>query len=148
MAFHATALALPTARARVEVYNGGADCRRRLVEILKENSLPTGLLPFDDGILEMGYNRDDGFLWMKQKEKKQHYFPKAKITVVYEAEVAAYLQKRGMKKIKGVAAKELFLKINAEEFSVDGDPAEGNIHVKTSIGLSRVLPASAFQLEG
>ncbi|MQM12334.1 hypothetical protein Taro_045252 [Colocasia esculenta] len=145
MASHAVALA--TGGGAIEVYKEGADCRRRLVKILKENSLPTGLLPFDDGIMELGYNKDDGFIWMKQKEKKQHYFPKAKLTVVYEAEVAAYLQPSGMKKIKGVAAKELFLKINAEEFSVDGDPIDGSIHVKTTIGISRVLPASAFQLE-
>ncbi|KAK1326058.1 hypothetical protein QJS10_CPA01g01626 [Acorus calamus] len=130
-----------------EIHHGSSECKKHLIQILKENSLPTGLLPFgDDDVLELGYNRKVGYLWLNQKKKRKHFFPKIGKWIEYDQKVTAYLESHRMKRISGVSAKEFMLTLGAGEMYVD-DPVEGKVHVKTNIGLSRVFPASAFQID-
>ncbi|GMY23334.1 DUF538 domain-containing protein [Fagus crenata] len=55
-------------------------------DLLAEISLPRGLLPLDD-VVEVGYNRTTGFVWLKQKRKKDHRFCSIGRNVSYDTDV-------------------------------------------------------------
>ncbi|KAL5989964.1 hypothetical protein ACLOJK_010859 [Asimina triloba] len=132
-------------RENAEIYTGDAICKQKSIELLEELHLPRGLLPLDD-ILEVGYNRDAGFVWLRQKAKRDHVFRKIGKTVSYAPEVTAFVEERRMKKMTGVKSKELLIWISLSEMFIE-DPATGKITFKTPAGLGRTFPVSAFELE-
>ncbi|XP_042422933.1 uncharacterized protein LOC122010455 [Zingiber officinale] len=128
-----------------EVYSGAAVCREKMVEVLQELGLPKGLLPLED-LLEMGYNRDLGFMWLTQRKKKEHMFKEIKQLVSYATQVTAFVEDRKLKKITGVKTRELLLWLSVVEVFI-GDPSSGKITFKTGTGLSDSFPVTAFELE-
>ncbi|XP_074585162.1 uncharacterized protein LOC141840956 [Curcuma longa] len=128
-----------------EVYSGAAVCREKTVEVLQELGLPKGLLPLEE-LLEVGYNRDLGFMWLTQRKKKEHMFKEIKQLVSYAAQVTAFVEDRKLKKITGVKTRELLLWLSVVEVFI-GDPSSGNITFKTGTGLSDSFPVTAFELE-
>ncbi|KVI07647.1 uncharacterized protein LOC112525562 [Cynara cardunculus var. scolymus] len=128
-----------------EVYHGDKICRQKTKVLLTEVGLPNGLLPLED-IEECGYVKDTGFVWLKQKKKKEHKFEKVGRLASYANEVTAYVEKSKIKNLTGVKTKELMMWINLSEISVD-DPPTGNITFKAPTGLFRTFPVSAFQVE-
>ncbi|KAI3877041.1 hypothetical protein MKX03_004178 [Papaver bracteatum] len=84
-------------RDNEETYTGDEICKAKSLELLNEISLPNGLLPLED-IIEVGYNRASGFVWLRQKKKKEHYFKSVGKPVSYAAEVTAFVEKHRMKK--------------------------------------------------
>jgi len=119
-------------------------CKNKCIELLEALELPLGLLPLEN-ILEVGYNRNTNFVWLKQKKKTEHTFQKIGRLVSYGEEVTSFVENRRMKKITGVKSKELLMWITLSDMYVE-DPASGNITFKTPLGLSRNYPVSAFQL--
>ncbi|KAG0458506.1 hypothetical protein HPP92_023663 [Vanilla planifolia] len=106
-----------------------------------------GDLPLEKGdIEEFGYNREAGFIWLTQKKKISHVFKQIKKMVSYEPEVTAFVETYKMKKVTGVTAKELLLWHCVVEIYLD-NPSFEKLTFKTGMGLSRSLPASAFELE-
>ncbi|XP_042405679.1 uncharacterized protein LOC121995927 [Zingiber officinale] len=128
-----------------EVYSGAAVCREKMVEVLQELGMPKGLLPLED-LLEMGYNRDLGFMWLTQRKKKEHMFKEIKQLVSYATQVTAFVEDRKLKKITGVKTRELLLWLSVIEVFI-GDPSSGKITFKTGTGLSDSFPVTAFELE-
>lgn len=128
-----------------EVYSGAAVCREKTREVLQELGLPKGLLPLEE-LLEVGYNRDLGFMWLIQRKKKEHMFKEIKQLVSYATEVAAFVEHRKLKKITGVKTRELLLWLSVIEVFI-GDPSSGKITFKTGTGLSDSFPVTAFELE-
>ncbi|KAK1439481.1 hypothetical protein QVD17_05299 [Tagetes erecta] len=128
-----------------EVYHGDKICKEKSRFLLTEVGLPNGLLPLED-IEECGYVKDTGFVWLKQKKKKEHKFEKVGRVASYANEVTAYVEKSKIKKLTGVKTKELMMWINLSEICVD-DPPTGKITFKAPSGLFRTFPASAFQVE-
>ncbi|CAN6446325.1 unnamed protein product [Victoria cruziana] len=118
------------------------ECRKKAVQLLDEFGIPRGLLPLDD-ILEIGIIRTEGFIWLRQKGRKDHYFEQIGRSVSFAAEVTAFIEPRRMKKVTGVKAKELFLWIGVSEMVVD-DSNSGDVRFKTHTGISRSFPVSAF----
>ena len=137
--------AVDSYRENAEIYHGDALCQKKSAEILKELSLPLGLLPLQD-VQELGYNRAAGFLWLVQKKKRDHTFKAIKETVSYASEVTAIVEERKLKKITGVKVKELLLWLSVVEVYVN-DPSSGKITFKTGTGLSDTFPVSAFEPE-
>ncbi|KAI4298267.1 hypothetical protein L6164_031845 [Bauhinia variegata] len=132
-------------REDAEIYRGEALCRQKSQELLKEISLPKGLLPLDD-FVEVGYNRTTGFVWLKQKKKKEHRFRAIERTVSYEAEVTAFVDEHRMRRVTGVKSKEMFIWVTISEIAIE-DPNSGKISFSNSSGISRAFPVSAFDLE-
>ncbi|KAG9448018.1 hypothetical protein H6P81_014146 [Aristolochia fimbriata] len=136
---------IATHREKAEVYEGDALCKQKSMELLEELNLPKGLLPLND-LVECGYNRESGFVWLIQKKKCDHYFKKIGRHVAYAPEVTAFVENRKMKKMTGVKSKELLIWITLTEMYIQ-DPASGQITFKTPTGLSRSFPVSAFEIE-
>ncbi|XP_058095325.1 uncharacterized protein LOC131240844 [Magnolia sinica] len=132
-------------RQNAEIYHGDVLCKEKSMELLEELHLPKGLLPLED-ILEVGYNRAAGFVWLRQKKKRDHVFRKIGRTVSYAPEVTAFVENYRMKKMTGVKSKELLIWVTLSDMYID-DPSSGKITFKTPSGLGRTFPVSAFEPE-
>lgn len=131
-------------KAKAEVYYGDEICQEKSKFLLSEVGLPSGLLPLKD-IIECGYVEETGFVWLKQKKKIEHTFPKIGKLVSYAPEITAYVEKCKIKKLTGVKTKELLLWLTLTELSVE-DPPTGKLTCKISSGLFRTFPTEAFEL--
>ncbi|KAK8468013.1 hypothetical protein PHAVU_007G202800 [Phaseolus vulgaris] len=132
-------------RAKSEVYRGDELCQEKTKLLLKEVGLPNGLLPLKD-IEECGYEKESGFVWLKQKKTINHKFEKIGRQVSYATEITAYVEVGKIKKLTGVKAKELLVWLTLNEIFVD-DPPSDKITFKTSTALFRTFPVSAFVIE-
>ncbi|XP_057469047.1 uncharacterized protein LOC130758223 [Actinidia eriantha] len=128
-----------------EIYHGNNICQEKSKFLLKEMGLPNGLLPLED-MVECGYVKDTGFVWLKQKKKSEHKFQKIGRLTSYATEVTAYVEPNKIKKLTGVKAKELLIWVTLSDIYVD-DPLTGKITFKSTTGLSRSFPVSAFEVE-
>lgn len=140
----ATAKLIETHRIGAEIYHGDI-CRAKTLELLKQHSLPRGLLQVDE-IEEFGFNRNSGFFWLKTKKKKEHKFKSIGQTVVYNVEITAFAEKGRLSKLTGVKGKELFVPVTIGDIVV-GVPSADMIKIISPIGLGRSHPISAFELE-
>lgn len=132
-------------KAKSEVYYGDGICKEKSMELLKEVGLPNGLLPLHD-IVECGYDRESGFVWLKQKKSITHKFEKIGKLVSYATEVTATVEKNKIKKLTGVKTKELLVWVSLSDIYTD-DPPTGKITFQTPAGLYRSFPVSAFVVE-
>ncbi|GLJ17659.1 hypothetical protein SUGI_0307760 [Cryptomeria japonica] len=132
-------------RAGAEVYYGSEACKAKSVELLELMGLPKGLLPLEE-LEESGYVKETGYVWLKQKKKVDHRFKKIGKTVSYAPEITAYVEKHKMKKLTGVKSKEILLWVTICEISIDENSSE-KIYFKSSTGIGRSFPVSAFELE-
>ncbi|PWA82221.1 hypothetical protein CTI12_AA179640 [Artemisia annua] len=130
-----------------ELYHGDKICKAKSKFFLSEGGLPNGLLPLED-IEECGYVEDTGFVWLKQKKKREHKFETVGRLVRYDNEVTAYVEKdkNKIKKLTGVKAKEMMMWLTVSEITLD-DPPSGKITFKSPTGLFRTFPTSAFEVE-
>ncbi|XP_004142271.1 uncharacterized protein LOC101204611 [Cucumis sativus] len=128
-----------------EVYYGDKISQEKTRLLLKEVGLPNGLLPLKD-VIECGYVKETGFVWMKQKKAITHKFNKIGKQVSYAKEVTANVEKNKVKNLTGVKAKEVLIWLTLSEIYVD-DPPTGNITFKIPTGLSRAYPVNAFEVE-
>ncbi|XP_059644674.1 uncharacterized protein LOC132286360 [Cornus florida] len=132
-------------KANAEVYYGDEICQEKTKLLLKEVGLPNGLLPLEN-IVECGYVKDTGFVWLKQKKKTEHKFDKVGRLVSFATDITAYADPNKIKKLTGVKTKELFLWITVSDIHND-DPPTTKINFKTPTGISRSFPVSAFEVE-
>lgn len=130
-------------RARAEKYTGDEICREKTKEFLKEVSMPNGLLPLKD-IEEVGYDRETGVVWLKQKKSITHKFEAIGKLVSYGTEVTAQVEVGKIKKLTGVKAKELLIWVTLNELVLEQPTSSGKINFRTPTGLSRTFPVSAF----
>lgn len=131
-------------RDNAEIYQGEDLCKQKSRELLNEISLPKGLLPLND-IVEVGYNRSTGFVWLKQKKRTEHRFQAIRRTVAYESEVTAFVEKGRMRRVSEVKSKELFFWVTVSDIFIE-DPDSDKITFANSTGISRSFPVSAFEL--
>lgn len=132
-------------REGAEIYHGDSLCKQKSIELLKEIRLPNGLLPLDD-IVEVGYNRTTGFVWVKQKNRKEHKFRAIGRNVSYDTEVTAFVEDRKMRRLTGVKSKEFLIWVTISDIYVDSGDT-GKITFGNPTGISRNFPVSAFELE-
>ncbi|EEF42661.1 uncharacterized protein LOC8264116 [Ricinus communis] len=132
-------------RDEAEIYLGESLCKQKSIELLEEIRLPKGLLPLDD-IVEVGYNRTTGFVWLKQKNSKNHRFREIGRNVNYDTEVTAFVEDRRMKRLTGVKSKELLIWVTISDIYVDHND-NSKITFGNPSGISRTFPVSAFQLQ-
>jgi ABC-type uncharacterized transport system involved in gliding motility auxiliary subunit len=128
-------------RAKAEMYTGDEICREKTKCFLKEISMPNGLLPLKD-IEEVGYDRESGVVWLKQKKSITHKFTEIDKLVSYGTEVTAIVETGKIKKLTGVKAKELLIWVTINEIYTEEPPTK--ITFKTPTTLSRTFPVTAF----
>ncbi|RCV16442.1 hypothetical protein SEVIR_3G140500v4 [Setaria viridis] len=124
------------------VKKGHDEGLKMAVALLEEFGLPLGLLPLED-VTEVGFVRDTGYMWINQRKKVEHKFSKIGKQVSYDVEITGYIKPKGIKKLKGVKAKELMLWPPVNEMAVD-DPPTGKIHFKSLAGVTKTFPVDAF----
>ncbi|KAK9139146.1 hypothetical protein Scep_008827 [Stephania cephalantha] len=132
-------------KAKAEVWYGDEKGQERISFFLREVDMPNGLLSVKD-IIECGYVKECGFVWVKQKNKSEHKFEKIGRLVSYATEISAYVEKHKIRKLTGVKVKELLLWVNLVEIYAD-DLRPDRITFKIIGGLSKTFPASAFVIE-
>ncbi|KAK2642831.1 hypothetical protein Ddye_024594 [Dipteronia dyeriana] len=132
-------------REGAEIYHGESLCKQKSLDLLSEIELPKGLLPLND-LIEVGYNRTTGFVWLKQQNRTDHRFRAIGRNVSYDNEVTAFVENHRMRRLTGVKSKEILFWVSISEIYVD-DPNSGKITFGSSTGVSRTFPISAFELE-
>jgi hypothetical protein len=130
-------------RAGADVHT--ADCELRAREFLVELGLPDGLLPLPS-LVEVGYNRATGFVWLRQSQSGglTHTFDAIGKQVWYDAEVTAFVEPGRMHGMTGVKSKEMFIWVTLCEIVIS--PSGTKIVFRTPAGLGRAFPVAAFQL--
>ncbi|XP_051133965.1 uncharacterized protein LOC127253421 [Andrographis paniculata] len=124
------------------VKKGHDDGLKMALSLLEEFDLPGGLLPLAD-VVEVGFVRSTGYMWIAQKKKIEHHFKMIGKLVSYDSEITGYVQKKRIKKLKGVKAKELMLWPPVSEIILD-DPPTGKLHFKSLAGITKTFPVEAF----
>ncbi|KAK7269445.1 hypothetical protein RIF29_22171 [Crotalaria pallida] len=132
-------------RARAEIYHGDELGQVKSKELLTEVGLPNGLLPLKD-IEECGYDRETGFVWLKQKKSSTHKFQKIDRLATYAPEVSATVEFGKIKKLTGVKVKELLIWLTLNEIFLEEGNSE-KLTFKSYAGLSRTFPVSAFVID-
>lgn len=112
------------------------------IALLEEFELPCGLLPLAD-VIEVGFVRSTGYMWIQQKKKVEHNFKMISKQVSYDSSITGFVEKKRIKKLKGVKAKELMLWPPVNEITLD-DPPTGKIHFKSLAGITKTFPVQAF----
>jgi hypothetical protein len=133
--------------ARVEK---GSESLKEAIKLIEEFRLPGGLLPLEN-VVECGYIKESGYVWITQKKAIQHTFKKISKQVSYGENITAYLEKGRLKKLTGVKAKEFLLWVSIVDISLenpDAEPTEkeedAKIHFKSFAGIGKTFPVKAF----
>ncbi|XP_057505821.1 uncharacterized protein LOC130789108 [Actinidia eriantha] len=124
------------------VKNGHEEGIKMAISILEEFGLPLGLLPLAD-VIEVGFVKATGYMWIVQKKDVEHNFKMISKLVSYDKEITGYVEKKRIKKLKGVKAKELMLWPPVSQITVDELPT-GKIHFKSLAGITKTFPVEAF----
>lgn len=124
------------------IKKGHEEALKMAVSLLDEFELPSGLLPLAD-VLEVGFVRATGYMWIQQKKKVEHSFKMISKLVSYDVNITGYLSNKTIKKLKGVKAKELMLWPPVSEISI-ADPSTGKIQFKSLAGITKTFPTEAF----
>ncbi|PQM42478.1 uncharacterized protein Pyn_03989 [Prunus yedoensis var. nudiflora] len=124
------------------VKKGHEEGLKLAVSILQKFELPQGVLPLV-GVIEVGFVESTGYMWIVQEKKVEHEFKLISKLVSYDTEITGYVEKKRIKKLKGVKAKELVLWPPVSEITVD-EPPTGKIHFKSLAGITRTFPVEAF----
>lgn len=135
-------LITPEVRACAEILTANEVCKEKIKSLLKEYSLPGGLLPVED-VEEFGYVKETGFAWIKQKCDIKHKYEKINKQVSFATEITFYFENCKMKKLAGVKAKELLIWIPCNEIYTENQTHD-KITFKTPTGLSKTFPKDAF----
>jgi len=123
----------------------GEETLSRAIGLLTEHGLPDGLLPMQE-VVELGYNKATGYIWLTQKKPIVHTFKQIAKQVSYSDKITAYLEKGRLRKLTGVKAKEL-LWVSIVDIAVDQSDY-GKLFFKSFAGIGRFFPVTAFSREG
>ncbi|CAI0444827.1 unnamed protein product [Linum tenue] len=124
------------------VKNGHEEGLKMAAALLEEFELPHGLLPLED-VIEVGFVKETGYMWVLQKQKVVHVFKMISKSVSYDKEITGFISNKNIKKLKGVKAKELMLWPPVSEIIV-GEAPTGKIHFKSLAGITKTFPVEAF----
>uniref|UniRef100_A0A7N0VC93 Uncharacterized protein n=1 Tax=Kalanchoe fedtschenkoi TaxID=63787 RepID=A0A7N0VC93_KALFE len=122
------------------VKRGHEEGIKQALSLLEKFDLPMGLLPLEE-VVEVGYVQSTGYLWIVQAKKVEHHFKMISKQVKYDTEVNGYIEKKRIKKLKGVKAKELMLWPPVSEIIVTDS---GKLDFKSLAGITKTFPAEAF----
>ncbi|EYU45015.1 hypothetical protein ABFS82_13G067500 [Erythranthe guttata] len=126
------------------VKKGHEEGLKMATSLLEEFGLPLGLLPLAN-VIEVGFVRATGYMWIMQEKKVEHDFKMISKLVGYSCDINGYIEKKRIKKLSGVKAKEFMMWPPVSEIKVD-EAAPGKIHFKSLAGITKTFPVEAFAL--
>ena len=129
-------------RAGALVVMGHEEGMKQAGSLLKEFGLPEGLLPLED-VVEVGYVKTTGYMWITQKKKVEHTFKLISKQVSYDKEIHGFIEAGRIKKLKGVKAKELLIWAPVSDIIVENPPT-GKMQFKSLAGITKTFPVEAF----
>ncbi|KAK2986745.1 hypothetical protein RJ640_010970 [Escallonia rubra] len=124
------------------VKKGHEEGLKMATTLLEEYGLPLGLLPLAD-VVEVGFVKSTGYMWIVQKKKVEHSFKMISKLVSYDTSITGFVEKKRIKKLKGVKAKEFMLWPPVSEIIVENPPT-GKIQFKSLAGITKTFPVEAF----
>ncbi|KAL7129460.1 hypothetical protein ABFS83_13G067600 [Erythranthe nasuta] len=126
------------------VKKGHEEGLKMATSLLEEFGLPLGLLPLAN-VIEVGFVRATGYMWIVQEKKVEHDFKMISKLVGYSCDINGYIEKKRIKKLSGVKAKEFMMWPPVSEIKID-EAAPGKIHFKSLAGITKTFPVEAFAL--
>ncbi|MCO5559380.1 hypothetical protein L7F22_012979 [Adiantum nelumboides] len=114
-------------------------CFRNASDLLEVMGLPGGLLPVEN-VVNCGFDKKSGLVWIRQKKPSRHYFRRIRRTVSFDTEVRAYISPNRLQSVSGVHAREFLLWAPVGDVSLVDD----KLKFKTYGGISKTFPADAF----
>ncbi|KAI4325151.1 hypothetical protein MLD38_030573 [Melastoma candidum] len=87
---------------------GHEDGMKLAASLLQKFELPQGLLPLAN-VVEVGFVESTGYMWIVQVKKVEHEFKMISKLVSYDTDITGYIDRKMVKRLKGVKAKELML---------------------------------------
>ncbi|KAK8675710.1 hypothetical protein V6N13_033774 [Hibiscus sabdariffa] len=130
-------------RQGAEIYNETDVCRKKVDEVLDKFHIPKGLMPLAN-LVELGYNKTTGFIWLKQGKTTKFMFKELGATS-YGPEITAFIGDRELKSLTGVKSKEMMIWVTLAYISVDDSESPGKITFSTTMGLSKTYPITAIE---
>ncbi|XP_078444219.1 uncharacterized protein LOC144713497 [Wolffia australiana] len=118
-----------TYRNIVKVFHSEVAIKSILAALLKDLGFPLALIPLND-VTEVGYNKQNGFLWVLRKKKEEHNLKAIKQVVSFVTEVTAMVELQKIRKMMQVKVREMLLWLSVVEICID-DPASGKIIFKS-----------------
>ncbi|KAI5060790.1 hypothetical protein GOP47_0025210 [Adiantum capillus-veneris] len=115
-------------------------CFRNASDLLEAMGLPGGLLPMEN-VVDCGFDKKSGLVWIRQKKPTRHFFHRIRRTVSFGTEVRAYISPNRLHSVSGVHARELLLWAPVGDVSLID---EDKLKFKTYGGISKTFPADAF----
>jgi hypothetical protein len=115
-------------------------CFRSAADLLEAMGLPGGLLPLED-VLDCGFDKASGSIWIRQRRKSQHFFSRIGRMVSFDTEIRACIAHRRLHSVSGVRARELLLWAPISDVSAHGDD---KVQFRSYGGLTRTFPSHAF----
>ena len=111
------------------------------VDLLEAMGLPGGLLPLEN-VIDCGFDKASGAMWIRQKKKTQHYFRRIGRMVSFDTEIHVRVAHRRLHGLSGVKAKELFLWAPVSDVLVldDGE----RLKFRSYGGITKTFPTKAF----
>uniref|UniRef100_A0A2K2AQE2 Uncharacterized protein n=1 Tax=Populus trichocarpa TaxID=3694 RepID=A0A2K2AQE2_POPTR len=88
------------------VKTGHEEGLKMAASLLEEFGLPLGLLPLAD-VVEVGFVKGTGYMWILQKKKVEHNFKMISKLVSYDTEITGFVSTKNIKKLKGVKQLEI-----------------------------------------
>lgn len=137
-------------KTKAEVYHGHDLCQQKLALLLSEIGLPNVFVSSPE-IEEFCYVKPIGLVRLRLR-KRAEYKVVDNIVISYDTHVTARVGPNRIWKLKGVRAKEFLVWVNLIEIEIRAagskSPTQadsGFITFKTSVGVSRSFPVSAFE---
>ncbi|XP_015065353.1 uncharacterized protein LOC107010586 [Solanum pennellii] len=124
------------------VKKGHEEGFKMMISLLEEFELPLGIFPVVD-VIEVGFVKNTGYMWIKQAKKVVHKFKMLPSPASYDTEISGYIEKKRIKKLKGMKAKGPIVSPSVTEMIVE-DPPTGNIQLKGLAGISITIPLEYF----
>lgn len=141
-------MVFPSAMAEKEeaIIKDHQDGMQMAVSFLEKFGLPLRLLPLAD-VIEVGFVRSTGYMWILQKKKFKHNFKMISKPMSYHTEITGYVEKKRIKKLKGVKARELMLWPPVSQISVD-DPPTRKIQFMSLLASSKLFQSRHLLVAG
>lgn len=141
-------MVFPSAMAEKEeaIIKDHQDGMQMAVSFLEKFGLPLRLLPLAD-VIEVGFVRSTGYMWILQKKKFKHNFKMISKPMSYYTEITGYVEKKRIKKLKGVKARELTLWPPVSQISVD-DPPTRKIQFMSLLASSKLFQSRHLLVAG
>ncbi|GMI85992.1 hypothetical protein like AT5G46230 [Hibiscus trionum] len=95
-------------------------------------------------LVELGYNKTAGFIWLKQGKASKLLFNEFGATS-YGLEIMAFIGDRELKSLTGVKSKEMMIWVTLARVSVDGSESPGKITFSITMGLSKTYPLTTVE---